>query len=322
MPPTANRLPGEPSKIFVLDEETKCPRVLRVVDNGDERGVPSTAPVTSGQPTRILIIGDETSILTHYTRILSRAGHTCLCIIDPSQLETHLTKFQPNLVLTDLAMHSNSNMEILDRVYHHHRRIPVIVVTAHGTVENAVEAMRHHAADFMTKPFAVEDLLAKIQRSISEMIMRSTPSANHRRQPQSEDWQKDVLGKSHSFLDALELARKVAQTDVNVLIFGESGTGKEVLARAIHRMSQRRKEILVPVDCASFPENLLESEFFGYRKGAFTGATSDKMGLFEFAHKGTLFLDEIGEMPLALQVKLLRGASRTAIPPRGRSRGD
>jgi DNA-binding NtrC family response regulator len=200
--------------------------------------------------------------------------------------------------------------------------------------------MKHRAADYLTKPFSVEELLGKIQEALScRLIERSAAdgsgedensdlSADPDRVPAcllgrqvsgqgKASWRKGIIGVSAAIQQVFDLVRKVARTDVNVLLVGESGTGKELIARAIHRLSARHTEIFVPVDCASLPENLLESELFGYRKGAFTGATADKMGLFEFAHKGTLFLDEIGHMPSALQAKLLRVLQERTFRPIG-----
>lgn len=268
-------------------------------------------------PSRILIIDDESDMLTNYQRLLKRAGHDCLATNDPSNLEQMIGEFQPHLVLTDLVMPEMSGMEVLKKMRQLAPQTPVILVTGYGSVENAVEAMKEHAADFLTKPFSVEDLLQKIQQVLANSLLGDSSAPPEPPSKLDSEWRRGIVGASPAWCQVLDLTRKVASSDVNVLITGESGSGKEVISRAIHRLSDRRNEIFVPVDCASLPENLLESELFGYCKGSFTGASSDKMGLFEFAHKGTLFLDEIGEMPTALQSKLLRVLQERRFRPIG-----
>ena len=277
----------------------------------------SSQPAAPQSATRILVIDDEPDMLTNYRRILRRAGHTCIALGDPLALESHLTQHKPDLVLTDLVMPGASGMDVIERVRRHDPNIPVIMITAHGSIENAVEVMKHHAADYLTKPFCAEELYGKIQSVLSNRLIERTGLSDGKGPMKNQRWRHEIIGVSPALERILDLTRRVARTDVNVLIVGESGTGKELLARAIHRLSGRSEQIFVPVDCTSLPENLLESELFGYVKGAFTGATSDKMGLFEFADKGTLFLDEIGEMPIALQAKLLRVLQERTFRPIG-----
>lgn len=268
---------------------------------------PSAEKTDSQALSHILVIDDEQEMLNNYRRLLGRAGHECFTTTDPTQVESILADYHPDLVVTDLMMPNGSGMEVLKAVRQYDENLPVILVTAYGTIENAVEAMKHHATDYLTKPFSMNGLLDKVQEALSRRIIEKEESQEPAAAEKvSREWRQGIIGISPAMERVLELVRKVARTDVNVLVTGESGTGKEVVARAIHRLSARRREIFVPVDCASLPENLLESELFGYNKGAFTGAASDKKGLFEFAHKGTLFLDEIGEMPISLQSKLLR----------------
>jgi DNA-binding NtrC family response regulator len=278
--------------------------------------------MTLSQPnpsaTRILVIDDEVDMLANYMRLLERAGHRCATLEGPGDLEAMLHEFKPDLVLTDMVMPQGSGMEVLDRVHHFDPRLPIIILTAHGSIEQAVEAMKRNAFDYLTKPFSAEELLRKIQVLVSKRLIETSPLSE--KEPTSkadQAWRQDIIGVSAAIERALELACKVARTDVNVLILGESGTGKEVFARAIHRLSRRSGEMFLPLDCASLPENLLESELFGYQKGAFTGATSSKIGLIEFAQGGTLFLDEIGEIPLPLQVKLLRVLQERQFRPIG-----
>ena len=274
-------------------------------------------PMPAGSSTRILAIDDEQDMLTNYRRLLQRAGHECLTSSDPTRIEATLAEFRPDLVITDLMMPDGSGMEVLRKVHLFDPTIPVILVTGHGSIDNAVVAMKNHAADYLTKPFAVEELLGKIQETLSRRLIENSANPTPPTEKTNEAWRRGIVGVTPKIQQVLDLARKVARTDVNVLIMGESGTGKELFARAIHNLSARHNEIFVPVDCASLPENLLESELFGYCKGAFTGANSDKMGLFRFADKGTLFLDEIGEMPVALQSKLLRVLQERQFRPIG-----
>lgn len=266
---------------------------------------------------RILVIDDELEMLKNYQRLLKRAGHTCLASSEPSELERLLDEFKPELVITDLMMPNISGMDVLQRVHAWDAATPVILVTAYGSIENAVSAMKLHAADFLSKPFSMDELLQKVHEAVSRrLIERAHEPAPPADEPGQDGFQ-GIIGVSAAMQEMQACVRKVARMDVNVLITGESGTGKEVIARAIHKLSPRRREIFVPIDCASLPENLLESELFGYTKGSFTGAQSDRKGLLEFAHKGTLFLDEIGEIPQSLQVKLLRVLQERSFRPIG-----
>jgi len=260
-----------------------------------------------GAQTRILVVDDELEMLKNYQRLLTRAGHECRTTAEPAQLERLLVEFRPELVITDLMMPESSGMEVLQRVHDWDKTTPVILVTAYGSIESAVTAMKLHAADFLSKPFSMDELLQKVQEAVSNrMIERSPEPADEPGDAPGSNGLNGIIGVSNAMQELYDRVRKVARMDVNVLVTGDSGTGKEAIARAIHSLSPRRREIFVPIDCASLPENLLESELFGYTKGSFTGATMDKKGLLEFAHKGTLFLDEIGEIPQSLQVKLLR----------------
>lgn len=267
--------------------------------------------------TRILVLDDEQEMLKNYQRLLKRAGHECRASADPRELDQLLEEFHPELVITDLMMPNASGMDVLTRVRSWDPATPVILVTAYGSIENAVEAMKHHAADFLPKPFSMEELLQKVQEALSARIMDRAPRSEIGEASDDGNGFCGIIGVSRPMREIFERLRKVAPMDVNVLVTGESGTGKELVARAIHRLSPRHKEIFVPIDCASLPENLLESELFGYTKGAFTGAHMDKKGLLEFADNGTLFLDEIGEIPQSLQVKLLRVLQERSFRPIG-----
>jgi len=267
--------------------------------------------------TRILVIDDEQEMLKNYQRLLKRAGHHCQACGDARDLERILAEFRPEIVVTDLMMPEVSGMEVLQRVRAWDETVPVILVTAYGSIENAVSAMKLKAADFLSKPFSMDELLQKVHEALSNRLIDRAPSAAPAGGDSGGEGLQGIIGVSAAMQAMFERLRKVARMDVNVLVTGESGTGKEVVARAIHALSQRRGEVFVPIDCASLPENLLESELFGYTKGSFTGATADKKGLLEFAHKGTLFLDEIGEIPMPLQVKLLRVLQERSFRPIG-----
>lgn len=267
--------------------------------------------------TRILVIDDEPEMLKNYERLLKRAGHECLATTNPQEVGKLLQDFRPELVITDLMMPEISGMEVLDLVRERDPSIPVIMVTAYGSVERAVFAMKHHASDFLIKPFSMNELLQKVQEALSARMISMVGDPVSDVEPGEADYFAGMVGMSAPMQLLFDRLKKVARMDVNVLVTGESGTGKELVARAVHSLSPRRKNILVPIDCASLPENLLESELFGYSKGSFTGAHADKKGLLEFADKGTLFLDEVGEIPVSLQVKLLRVLQEKSFRPIG-----
>jgi DNA-binding NtrC family response regulator len=211
----------------------------------------------------------------------------------------------PELALVDLVMPRMDGMELLRRIKAADPDCIVVMITAHGSVERAVEAMRHGAADFITKPFRMNQLIVRLENVCS---IRRLREQNVRLQEQLERRHSfsKLVGKSKEMQRVFELIRVVADSDANVLIHGESGTGKEMVANAIHYNSPRRAKPYLRVSCAALPDTLIESELFGYEKGAFTGATQRRIGRFEAASGGTLFLDEISDLPLAFQVKLLR----------------
>jgi two-component system response regulator HydG len=191
--------------------------------------------------------------------------------------------------------------EFLRRVRTIYPRVPVIFITAYGSIESAITALRDRASDYILKPFSIEEMVLRLRENL---------------RPEDED-RTGIIGTSKQIREVLTLARKVATTDTTVLILGESGTGKELIAREIHKRSPRAKHKFVTISCAALPETLLESELFGYKKGAFTGANTDKDGLFKIADKGTFFLDEIGDAPAAIQMKLLRFLEEKTITPLG-----
>ncbi|MFQ5840160.1 MAG: sigma-54-dependent transcriptional regulator [Candidatus Methylomirabilales bacterium] len=254
---------------------------------------------------RIVVIDDEPDMLESCARILRRLGHDVrTAATGPEGLD--LVKADPPaVVLTDLRMSEMDGLQVLQEVKRIDPEIVVLVFTAFATIENAVEAVKAGAFDYIPKPFTVEQLEVAVGRAFEQ---RSLREENRRLRDQLADTYKfeNIVGRSLPMLEVYELIKKVARSDANILIVGESGTGKELVARSLHVNSWRSVYPFVPVDCASLPEHLLESELFGHEKGAFTGAYAARAGLFEVGNRGTVFLDEVGELPLNLQVKLLR----------------
>ncbi|HTW86460.1 MAG TPA: sigma-54 dependent transcriptional regulator [Candidatus Binataceae bacterium] len=261
---------------------------------------------------RILILDDEPDMLENYRRILGAAGYECLTTTDPQVGLKLLETEHPDLLLTDLRMPAMSGLEILKCARTIDPLRPVIMLTAFATVESAVEAMKEGAFHYLAKPFTMDQLKLTVERGLEQRRL-AIENANLREQLKGVFGFENIIGRSTALQQVLELVRKAARSDANILILGESGTGKELIARAIHANSERAAQPFVPVDCASLPENLLESELFGHERGAFTGAMNAKLGLMEMAEKGTLFLDEIGELPAGLQSKLLRALQEREI---------
>jgi two-component system response regulator PilR (NtrC family) len=254
---------------------------------------------------RILVVDDETSMQDFLGILLQRAGHEAVTCGTATQAVLALENDEYDLVISDIRMPGMSGLELLERVRDLCPETPIVLITAHGTAESAVEAMKHGAYDYLTKPFSVDEIRLVVDKALEK---RSLASENRRlRSPQEAPAPLPIaLGSSPQMQAVMDLVRQVAPTRTNVLITGESGTGKELVARATHALSDRRDKPFVAVNCGAIPENLLESELFGHVRGSFTGAIANKMGLFEVADGGTLFLDEIGEMALPLQVKVLR----------------
>ncbi|HUG37483.1 MAG TPA: sigma-54 dependent transcriptional regulator [Candidatus Limnocylindrales bacterium] len=261
---------------------------------------------------RVVIVDDEPDMVENCTRILRRAGYQCSGATDPVQGLALVESERPDVVLTDLKMPGMDGMELLRRAHGHDPVLPVIVITAFATIESAVAAVKEGAFDYLPKNFSVDQLTVAVERALRQRHLQ-LENRNLREQLQEARGLDSVVGRSPAMVSVFELVKKAARSEANVLVLGESGTGKELIARALHANSPRAGRPFVAVDCASLPENLLESELFGHEKGAFTGAVKTKLGLMEAAEGGTLFLDEIGELPVSLQVKLLRALQERQI---------
>jgi DNA-binding NtrC family response regulator len=256
---------------------------------------------------KVLLIDDEVTMVQMVTEILRREGHEVFPFSNFNGAVETLERENPELVITDLYLDKTRThgLEILQKARALNPPATVIVITGYASIETAVEAMKKGAFDYMEKPFKVDDLQRCIQRGLS---YSETVSENVylRKQLKKKYQFNQIIGTSPQMQDVFKLIERVADTDSTILILGESGTGKELVARALHFNSRRQFAPFIPINCSALPENLLESELFGHRKGAFTGAINDKKGLFQEADGGTIFLDEIGSMPPVLQSRLLR----------------
>jgi two-component system response regulator GlrR len=257
---------------------------------------------------KILLVDDDKDLLQLIAMRLTAAGYAVTAVESGEAALAALAVARPQVVVTDLRMQGMDGMALFDAIHRDSPSLPVLILTAHGTIPEAVTATRRGVFSFLTKPFEPKVLLD----TVADAMRLSSP-----RLGDMEQWRAELITRSSSMEDLLAQARRVAASDASVCIFGASGTGKELLARAIHRASPRGEAPFVAVNCGAIPEGLLESELFGHKKGSFTGAVADRRGLFQAAQAGTLFLDEIGDMPLPLQVKLLRALEERKVRPVG-----
>jgi DNA-binding NtrC family response regulator len=253
----------------------------------------------------ILVVEDKDSLRVMMRRVLEAQGHTVIEACDEPEAIQVLRSTRPGVVLSDLRLTQGDGFGVLRAAKEIDPEMPVIVMTAYGSIQDAVTAMKEGALDFLAKPVDPDHLLLMVERALavrrlaSENVLLKEELASRRGAPQ-------IIGEDPKLKQVTVALHRAASTDATVLLQGESGTGKELFARALHALSPRADGPFVAINCAAIPENLLETELFGYEKGAFTGAAARKPGKFELAHRGTLFLDEIGDLPIALQAKILR----------------
>jgi two-component system response regulator AtoC len=266
---------------------------------------------------RVLVVDDEAKMQRVLEIMLKRMGHEVACAGHGAEALQILKSEPADLVISDLRMPGMSGIELLKALRDQGDEVPVIIMTAYGTIESAVEAMKLGACDYIVRPFEVDALELTINRILAAGRMRR--QNDFLRHEVEKGW-GEFVGHSAPMQKVYELIRQVAPGKTTVLVTGETGTGKELVARAIHRASNRKDALFVPINCAAIPADILESELFGYEKGAFTGASKDRIGKFELADGGTLFLDELTEMPMALQAKLLRVLQENIIERLGSNR--
>ncbi len=256
---------------------------------------------------KILLVDDDPGLLRLLSIRLRAEGYEVEAVESAHKALGCLHRFSPDLVVTDLRMDKMDGIGLLKELQTRSPGLRVVIITAHGTIPDAVTATQSGAFGFLTKPIDKDELMATVEKALK--VSGSVDV--------EEDWASDIITRNQTMKEILQQAKMVAATDARVLITGESGTGKELLAKAIHDASDRRSGPFVAINCSAMAENLLESELFGHEKGAFTGATRSHKGLFQAAEGGTLLLDEIGDMPMRLQVKLLRVLQENQVRPVG-----
>jgi two-component system response regulator AtoC len=268
---------------------------------------------------RLLVIDDEENMRHMLSVVISKAGYQVTMAENGEQALAIQQKAPFPIILCDLKMPKMDGLQFLKSLENYITQPIIIMMSAYATIDDAVEAMKSGAYDFITKPFKTTEVLLVLEKASEHLALCEENSRLKAKvkELQGRNGFEDIIAKSEIMCSLLQLAKKVARYDTTVLITGESGTGKELIAKGIHRNSDRSDNPFIAINCGSIPENLLESEFFGYVKGAFTGADKNHKGLFEEASGGTLFLDEIGELPLGLQVKLLRVLQEQEIRPVG-----
>jgi len=263
---------------------------------------------------RILLVDDDPDLLRLLTIRLEAAGHGVITTGKAEHALAMIAAERPHLVITDLRMPGMDGSALFEAIRATHPALPVIILTAHGTIPDAIAATNRGVFGYLTKPYDAKALIAKVEQALRFSVSDTTQAIGE------QAWRADIVTQSPIMEGLLAQARLVAASDASVMLYGESGTGKELLAKAIHLASPRAHSAFVAVNCGAIPENLLESELFGYVRGAFTGANKDYAGLVREADGGTLFLDEIGDMPLPLQVKLLRMLEQREVRPLGEAK--
>jgi len=261
---------------------------------------------------KILIVDDEKAIRESVSLVLSEEGYETEIASDGNEAMEFLNEQDYDVLITDLKMPGMDGIELIKKSMKICPQTSVIIITAHASVESAIEALRIGAFDYILKPFDFDDLILKVQRLLKHKELALENQALRKEVDEKYNF-NNIIGQSHEMQEVFKLIKKVSSTKGNVLITGKSGTGKELVARAIHFNSLRKNKRFVAINCGAIVGTLMESEFFGHKKGSFTGAINDKEGFFKIANMGTLFLDEVGDIPLPLQVKLLRAIEEEEI---------
>lgn len=264
----------------------------------------------------IMIVDDEESIREFLQIMLKREGYTVDTVANPIEALKLMEKKSYEIVISDLTMPQMTGIELLGKIKTQNPDTAVIMITAFGSTETAVEAMKLGASDYILKPFQIDAIKLAIKKILKTIALEQENRELRKELDKSFSFEK-IIGNSPSMQAVFDLITRISQTKTNILILGESGTGKELVAHAIHRSSPDRDAPFIAINCGAIPENLLESELFGHKKGSYTGAISDTKGLFQQADGGTIFLDEIAELPLGLQVKLLRAIQTKSFRPVG-----
>ena len=267
----------------------------------------------TGAQYRILLVDDDTDLLRLLSMRLRSAGYQVTPAENAEKAMVQMAVIRPDLVITDLRMTGMDGMRLFEAIHQRHPAMPVIILTAHGSIPQAVRAIAQGLFNYLTKPIDGKVLIRHVQKALHVSGHRALIEPSDR----NAEWRKDIVTRSPVMEELLSQTRLVAASDVSVFIHGETGTGKELLAKAIHKMSARCRKPFITINCSAIPEQLFESELFGYRKGAFTGAYHDYRGLFQAGHEGTLFLDEIGDLPFMIQPKLLRAVQEKQVRPIG-----
>ncbi len=264
----------------------------------------------------ILVVDDDREMCQLLYEVLKEEGFSVTALHQSLEASRLLRREEFDVVITDLKMKGLRGLDLLEEVHQIAPMTPVIIITAFGTIESAIQAMKMGAFDYITKPFQMDELVVTVKKALENRLLKKEILRLRKEVASRYDFHH-LIGKSPSMQKIYDLIERISNTSSNVLITGESGTGKELVAKAIHYHGGRKENPFVAINCAAIPETLLESELFGYKKGAFTDARSDKRGLLFEAHEGTLFLDEVTEMPLTLQAKLLRVIEEREVRPLG-----
>lgn len=265
---------------------------------------------------KLLVVDDDSNLLELIKMRLESAGYEVVTALNEEEAITVAKEEAITLSIVDLKLVHKDGISLMEELHSINPNMPVILLTAHGSIESAVEAMKKGAFDYLTKPFNPQELLVQVERALENRRLTTEIERLKGLLKEKYDFQ-NIVAKSKKMQHVLEQVSHIAKTDSTVYIYGESGTGKELIAKAIYLASERKDKPFVAINCAAIPETLLESELFGFEKGAFTGAIRDSKGLFARAHQGTIFLDEIGDMPLSIQAKLLRVLQEQQFYPVG-----